>query len=165
MAAMAVGLAGSAVAVLIRRGQEERTSRTAAPAGTASAEAGPAAAHLISTSDGIFTAQRFYYLPERGACGRNDQRMLLFAVLHWEVTEGGDIGPGFGSGPTHDDFRTTRVGPPNQTASCKPSARPNRIYVNFVAENASAPSLPPSNQLADCNDQRVQALVNSWRVR
>jgi hypothetical protein len=25
---------------------------------------------------------------------------------------------------------------PNQTASCKPSARPNRIYANFVAENA-----------------------------
>ena len=32
-----------------------------------------------------------------------------------------------GSGPTHDDFRTTHVGLPNQTASSKPSARPNRI--------------------------------------
>jgi hypothetical protein len=39
-----------------------------------------------------------------------------------------------GSSPTRDDFRTTRVGPPNQTASMKPSARPNRIYENFVAK-------------------------------
>jgi hypothetical protein len=35
-----------------------------------------------------------------------------------------------GSGPTRDDE------PPNQTASCKPSVRPNRIYASFVAENA-----------------------------
>jgi hypothetical protein len=31
-----------------------------------------------------------------------------------------------GSGPTRDDCRTTDAGLPNQTASCKPSARPNR---------------------------------------
>jgi hypothetical protein len=41
-----------------------------------------------------------------------------------------------GSGPTRDDFRTTHVGLPNQTSSCKPSARPNRTYANFMAENA-----------------------------
>jgi hypothetical protein len=34
------------------------------------------------------------------------------------------------SGPMHEDFRTKRVGLPNQNASHKPSAPPNRIYVN-----------------------------------
>jgi hypothetical protein len=40
----------------------------------------------------------------------------------------------FGSGPTRGDCRTTHAGLNNQTADCKPSARPNRIDVNFVAE-------------------------------
>jgi hypothetical protein len=42
-----------------------------------------------------------------------------------------------GSGPTHDDFRTTHAGLPNRAAGYKPSVRPNRIYANFVAKNAS----------------------------
>jgi hypothetical protein len=46
-----------------------------------------------------------------------------------------------GKRPDARHFRTTRVGLPNQTASCKPSARPNRIYLNFVAENAPADDL------------------------
>jgi hypothetical protein len=51
-----------------------------------------------------------------------------------------------GSGPTRDDCRTTHAGLPNQTASCKPSVRPNRIYVNFVAENAP-PRTPRSRRV------------------
>jgi len=55
-----------------------------------------------------------------------------------------------GSGPARDDCRTTHAGLPNQTASCKPSSRPNRIYANFVAENAptrptlAAPRMHPT---------------------
>jgi hypothetical protein len=64
-----------------------------------------------------------------------------------------------GSGPTHDDFRTTHVGLPNQTASCKPSARPNRIYANFVAENAP-PHLSSRPDASDCVCLRHQR----WKI-
>lgn len=73
------------------------------------------------------------------------RRLLDNGPQCWQIYHGdlrGDMMIGvnrdsqLGSSPTRDDFRTTRVGPPNQTASMKPSARPNRIYENFVAETA-----------------------------
>jgi hypothetical protein len=56
-----------------------------------------------------------------------------------------------GSGPTRDDCRTTHAGLPNQTASCKPSARPNRIYANFVAEKNRRRDVAPPGP---CFDRR-----------
>jgi hypothetical protein len=61
--ALLVGLTGSAVAVIIGR-RQETSSRLAAEAGKASAEAGPVAAHIPGTSDRASVFRRFYYLPE-----------------------------------------------------------------------------------------------------
>jgi hypothetical protein len=55
VAALVVGAAGSAAAVLVRRGKET-------PSRMVTAEPGPVAAHL--PPDKISFFQRFYYLPE-----------------------------------------------------------------------------------------------------